>query len=90
MDLVVHKNTLEKRKRKKIREHLIYDARVMAKNSLCSENISGFAIIVWDDSCSEACWIRGNIPVQLIGEHFKQTMDRELGKMDAKEMKEDK
>lgn len=91
MDLVVHKNTLEKRRRKEVRQNLINDARVMAKNSKCSENISGYAILVWDDThISHACWQAGNLPSGLIGEHFKQTMARELGRLDAKVIMENK
>ena len=91
MDLVVHKNTLEQRKRKEVRNDLINNARIMAKNSACSENISGYAILVWDDDHrSEACWLSGSLPSGLIGEHFKQTMAREIGRIEAKAIMEDR
>ena len=91
MELTVHKNTMERRKCKEIRDNLIYDARVMAKDSCLSKDIEGYAIVVWDKGgISDACWMRGSIPVQLIGEHFKQTMNRKLSMMDAKDSMEDK
>ena len=91
MDLVVHKNTLEKRRRKEVRQNLINDARVMAKDSCLSKDIEGYAIVVWDKGgISDACWMRGSIPVQLIGEQFKQTMNRKISAMDTKAFLEDK
>ena len=85
VNLTVHKNTLEKRKRKDVREWLIRDAKHMAKNSAVSDKISGYAILAWsDDHESDTCWMSGNIPTQLIGEHFKQTMARKLAMEDAR------
>ena len=83
-NLTVHKNTKEQRERKELRELLIHDAKSLAKNSSISEDIDGYAIVVWDkEGSAQAEWISGNIPTSLIGEFFKQTISRTLVSMDA-------
>lgn len=85
INLTVHKNTMEKRKRKDVRDHLIDDAKRLAKDSNISENISGYAIVVWsDDHDSQAAWMSGCLPSSLIGECFKQTMARQITTMITK------
>lgn len=89
-DLTVHKNTLERRKRKETREEVIDAARQLAKDSPVSEKINGYVVMVWDeDNAADAYWSGGNIPTSLIGEYFKITMARMIAKRDAGELLED-
>lgn len=87
INLTVHKNTANKRKYKKFREDLEYDAKVMARNSEVSEKINGYGIVVWDDDDTVvSCWVSGKIPTCLIGELFKQTIARKISGLDARQI----
>lgn len=86
MNLTVHKNTLEKKKRKDLRLEIEYQARRLARDSAVSEKINGYGIVVWDDDkTAQAHCNGGDIPASLVGEYFKQTISRLLHINDIRE-----
>lgn len=86
-ELTVHKNTLEQRKRKKLRKALQETSRMVATNSEVSEKLCGYVIMGWDeDGITEAYWQRGNISSCLIGEYVKQQLNRMHNRIDTQEM----
>lgn len=82
--LTIHKNTRDQRKAKATRKNLISDAKDLAK----TQNISGYAIVVWDDDLSaDAAWDSGGkIPGIVMPEYSKQILSRRINQNDTNDI----
>jgi len=86
-NLTVHKNTLEKRRRKQLRDSLIDTTKFLAKQSGVSSKLSGYLVMGWDDNQDAiAYWACGDVNTSLLGEYAKQTINRTITKLDTIEV----
>ena len=75
--LTVHKNTAKQRRANKVREELIKEAKYIAK----LEDISGFAIVAWNEDCTGLCHWKSTKPVMpglVVPEFVKRILLREM------------
>lgn len=82
MTLELHKNTKKQALSKSLREGIVKEAQDLAE----LEDISGYAIIVWNDDFSADCgWHCTGLkmPTSVMPEFFKQTFIRCLNDIDT-------
>lgn len=75
--LTVHKNTTKQRRAKKVRAELLHEAKYLAK----LKDISGFAIVAWNEDCTALCSWKSTAPVMpglVVPEFTKQILLREM------------
>ena len=80
-NLTLHKNTLEKHKRKELAKDLCDSAKRMSEDP----DLKGFALVTWDDRFNFiADWQTGRvIPSHVMAEYVKGALLREISMMDA-------
>lgn len=82
VNLSVHRNTREKKKRREVSDALMRNA----KNLAGPKDINGFSLVVWYGDGSTACsWRRGMLPHNVIPEHTKRALERRFNKLDARD-----
>lgn len=87
--LTIHKNTSKQRRAKEVRAELLQAARHLAK----LKDISGFAIVGWNEDCTTDCnWksTAPGIPALLLPEYTKRVLLREMGVQDTMLVIDDK
>ena len=75
--LTVHKNTKVQRKAKELRKDIVADAKSLSQ----LKNITGYAIIVWNDELTADCTWKSKdsrMPTQCMPEFAKMTLTRYL------------
>lgn len=83
--LSVHRNNIDARRRKRLRRHLKEDVNSILRDL----DIGGYVVIAWDQtkgtksrwSCKE-----GPISSNTLAEHMKTTIIRDMGRMDASDV----
>ena len=74
VSLAGHRRHLERRERRKVRGHLLKDARLFADD----RHLAGYAIVIWDKdgmNYSTAWHCGGAIPAALLPEFAKRALD---------------
>ena len=83
--LTIHKNTKQQRESKEIRKSLISEAKELAK----LQNISGYAIVVWNDECAANCdWWSSppHMPGLVVPEFVKKVLERAIAQSDVNDI----
>lgn len=83
--LTVHKNTKKQREAKRTRSNLLQDAKALSK----LENISGYAVVVWNEDCTADCaWVSTPpvMPGLVVPEFTKQILQRRINCNDTNEI----
>ena len=80
-NLALHKNTLEKHKRKELKKEL-YDSAKLLSNDF---NLKGFALVIWDDKFNyRTDWDTGKVlPSHVMAEYVKGALLRDIGINDS-------
>lgn len=86
--LTIHKNTKEQRRSKALR----FDLKKGAAKASQLKNISGYAIVVWNDEHITDCGysIPIALPSSVLPEFVKQILAREMQRQDTNEILDDR